>query len=168
MAGAGNDRIYVYNSFQDWATSGPSVQGGAGDDYVEAYSVNSDVTLHGSADHVPLLRRMLEDGAASLRAYSRDPSTRLPASRRLAFRELGLAIGLHAIERVRAQWSGRDVLAPAVRAIDSFLDRAATIESTWADPSSRRDRGWRDHADINTVMLATSLAPDGYLGLPRL
>jgi hypothetical protein len=29
----------------------------------------------------------------------------------------------------------------------------------------RDDATWREHQDINAVMLATSLAPDGYLAL---
>lgn len=37
------------------------------------------------------------------------------------------------------------------------------IESTWNEPSNRRQPSWEDHADINTVMLATSLAPEGIL-----
>ena len=63
---------------------------------------------------------------------------------RLAFRELGLAIGLAA--------SGAH---PAVR---------AEIEAHWLDAAQRRSASYADHEDINDVMLATSLAPEGYLG----
>ena len=39
------------------------------------------------------------------------------------------------------------------------------LESFWRDPGHRRSRTWLEHADINDVMLATSLAPDGFLVL---
>jgi hypothetical protein len=45
-----------------------------------------------------------------------------------------------------------------------YLPLAARITGFWADPANRRDRTWSDHRDINEVMLATSLAPGGYLG----
>jgi hypothetical protein len=37
------------------------------------------------------------------------------------------------------------------------------IESFWLDSSNRAVKTWADHRDINGVMLATSLAPDGFL-----
>jgi hypothetical protein len=43
-------------------------------------------------------------------------------------------------------------------------DLARAIASTWRTPANRTGRGWREHRDINEVMLATSLAPDGWLG----
>ncbi|MGD9082806.1 MAG: hypothetical protein PVJ50_06225 [Desulfobacterales bacterium] len=39
------------------------------------------------------------------------------------------------------------------------------IEKFWLDPKNRRAKSWTEHQDINSVMLATSLAPDGYLKL---
>lgn len=37
-----------------------------------------------------------------------------------------------------------------------------TIERFWCDCSHREASSWAAHRDINRVMLATSLAPDGY------
>jgi hypothetical protein len=37
------------------------------------------------------------------------------------------------------------------------------IRDFWRDPRHRAARTWREHADINDVMLASSLAPAGYL-----
>jgi hypothetical protein len=42
---------------------------------------------------------------------------------------------------------------------------AQTIEKFWLDPRNRESETWAGHRDINMVMLATSLAPDGYLTL---
>jgi hypothetical protein len=40
------------------------------------------------------------------------------------------------------------------------------IVSYWRAPAHRRARSWSGHRDINEVMLATSLAPAGFLLLP--
>jgi len=73
-----------------------------------------------------------------------------PAGERLAFRELGLAIGLAAVSRM-----GRVPASPLGDAIVRF----------WLEPANHRVATWTDHLDINEVMLATSLAPEGYLGI---
>ncbi|MCA1786733.1 MAG: hypothetical protein LC657_12225 [Desulfobacteraceae bacterium] len=39
------------------------------------------------------------------------------------------------------------------------------IESFWLAPENQQVPTWIDHQDINQVMLATSLLPDGYLNL---
>jgi len=39
------------------------------------------------------------------------------------------------------------------------------IESFWLETDHQSAKTWQEHADINNVMLATSLAPDGYLKL---
>jgi hypothetical protein len=74
----------------------------------------------------------------------RHHTARPPAHARLAFRELGLSIGLAA-----------DGSRPDLR---------AELESHWLDPTHRRTPLYQEHADINDVMLATSLIPDGFLG----
>ena len=45
---------------------------------------------------------------------------------------------------------------------------AEIIEDFWLDPANRETPAFTDHCDINTVMLATSLAPEGYLNLHHL
>jgi hypothetical protein len=39
------------------------------------------------------------------------------------------------------------------------------IEKFWLEPQNRIAKTWTEHQDINSVMLATSLAPDAYLKL---
>jgi hypothetical protein len=108
--------------------------------------------------------RLLEDAAASLRVFGEGSLLRQPVDRRLAFRELGLAIGVRAVERAR------DALErePARRAVVAEILRASpladAIERAWASPGPRRTRAWLEHREINGVMLATALAPSGYLG----
>ncbi|UTB31600.1 MAG: hypothetical protein NKF70_08605 [Methanobacterium sp. ERen5] len=37
------------------------------------------------------------------------------------------------------------------------------IDEFWLDPKNQETMNWKEHRDINTVMLATTLYPDGFL-----
>jgi hypothetical protein len=39
------------------------------------------------------------------------------------------------------------------------------IEAYWLDDANRQAETWTAHRDINMVMLATSLAPEGYIAI---
>jgi hypothetical protein len=95
-----------------------------------------------------------------LRHFARGPDLRAPASRRLAFRELGLAIGLDAVELLRTRGGAHPVMLDAVT---QYSPLAGEITSFWLEPDNQRARPWTEHPDINDVMLATSLAPEGFL-----
>jgi len=79
----------------------------------------------------------------------------LPVDARLAFRELGLAIGLAGLERMPPA---------AARPLAPYAALRGEIEAFWLRPGHRETRTWHDHRDINDVMLATSLVPEGFLG----
>lgn len=104
--------------------------------------------------HVTLLDSLLDAALLGLRHFVAGGSLDEPAHRRLAFRELGLAIGLAGIELA------------GIRKLSRYVPLRTEIEAFWLDPASRRARTWTDHADINDVMLATSLVPAGFLELP--
>ena len=107
------------------------------------------------SDLAGLRDALLAAALLGLLHYAEAPDLRLPAARRLAFRELGLAIGLAGIaglEQVRG-------LEPLAR----FAPLRSEIESFWRAPANREVDSWREHEDINDVMLATSLVPDGFL-----
>lgn len=92
-----------------------------------------------------------------------------PPGRRLGFRELGLATGLRAADRLAANASssngtGPNRLRAALGEISDRVSLADDIERTWLAPDNRDEPAWTEHRDINEVMLATCLAPDGYLG----
>lgn len=104
----------------------------------------------------PLLAQLLTTAAEGVAAYVRAGEWRGPASTRLPFRELGLAIGLSALALVP------DGVAPAaqkVLAACAFLADALAV--FWLDPAHQRAPTWAEHLDINEVMLATALAPAG-------
>jgi hypothetical protein len=143
-----------------WATDDPLGIGGL---LLDAARLGP-IALRDGGGLLPLLRRLLADAAASLGAFARTPLLSLPAAQRLAFRELGLAIGLRGAAGATPRLAGRADLAPAVAALEPYLPLAARITGFWAEPANQRGRTWSDHRDINEVMLATSLAPAGYLG----
>ncbi len=115
-----------------------------------------------------LFSRVLRDAARSLDLVTVGAYMQGPADERLAFRELGLSIGLAAVERLDArrragalpgQGEGGATLDRLLRHI-RLRDR---IEGFWLDTGNRATPSWREHEDINAVMLATSLVPEGYL-----
>jgi len=52
-----------------------------------------------------------------------------------------------------------------VEALKNYERLGELIDGFWLDPEHRNVRSWTDHRDINMVMLATSLAPQGYVTL---
>jgi hypothetical protein len=118
-----------------------------------------------------LLQRLLGVSLVGLRSYTSGNELEGAASRRLAFRELGLAIGLHAVEHMagaveRGEFGGDERARERLRALGRYVPLAAAIERFWLVDEHRQQQTWADHRDINEVMLATSLAPQGFLVLP--
>ncbi len=111
-----------------------------------------------------LLRAVLEDSDAGLERFTRSSTLTQGAAYRLAFRELGLSIGLQATPLIDPS-----DLTPATRTIlDRLLGQrklGIAIERFWSDPRTHDTVTWQDHQDINAVMLATSLVPNGFLAL---
>ena len=114
-----------------------------------------------------LVARVVYAARLSLEAYTASDSLTASIESRLAFRELGLAIGLHAVERVKATTTLGEGYDHEFAAIARHLPLAASIDDWWSAADNRRNRVWDAHRDINAVMLATSLAPGGYLGRLR-
>jgi hypothetical protein len=130
------------------------------------------LTANASLDADDLLDALLAAALGGLRRYVATGELEQSASRRLAFRELGLAIGLHAIDWIAAEielepqrFSQRDALLRWLTKLASFSTLAASIESFWLDAANRETAVWAEHVDMNEVMLATSLAPLGFLDL---
>ena len=92
--------------------------------------------------HPGLHAAIREAARIGLARYLSGPELRAPAADRLAFRELGLAIGL---------------------ADTPYAAAAEHVLGFWLDPANRANSTWTEHADINDVMLATCLVPQGFL-----
>ncbi len=117
-----------------------------------------------------LLHGLFEAALVGLRQYVRQSDLRLSADRRLAFRELGLAIGLAAVglmdrkdDREAGQLARSSEVAGQIASLTRYVPLRTEIESFWSRPEHRQTEGWLEHEDINEVMLATSLAPEGFL-----
>lgn len=114
-----------------------------------------------------LQERLLGSALRGLEALVSGGDFQGAAERRLAFRELGLSIGLHAAERIALPGANAERLAALLRELARYQPLAEQIERFWLDPARREGRAWLEQRDINDVMLATSLAPGGYLGVGR-
>ena len=113
---------------------------------------------------------LLSTAWEGLAHYSRRQAATVATSHRLAFRELGLAIGLSALglleqeqpalnrEHMTGSGEHRRLLEPRPPEL-----LAAHIREFWLKPEHRRTALWSEHRDINEVMLATSLVPQGFL-----
>jgi hypothetical protein len=132
---------------------------GLGGLLVDAWRV-AQLEREGALAAGDLLERLLAAAAEGLRHYARSGELRRPAEHRLAFRELGLAIGLAAVPSLRDHADGA-----ALDELALFTPLRADIEAFWLREPARRAATWRDHENINEVMLATSLVPGGYLNL---
>ncbi len=115
-----------------------------------------------------LLEGILEAALHGLQAFAVRKPFRLPAEYRLAFRELGLAIGLHAVPMLgdmieKHPQTFNPKLKPLIKALDGFASWGEEIEGFWLQEQSRTSGSWLEHWKINTVMLATSLVPEGFL-----
>jgi len=155
----------------EWATADPLGLGGL---LTDAFRLAQLTQLGGLADSpdTTLLDTLLGASLIGLKYYAHGGELQLPAEHRLAFRELGLAIGLHAVEQMwqavnsgaGRPYSGTRVRSQ-LRALMHFINLRDDIESFWRSPERQRTAAWIEHRDINEVMLATSLAPEGFLVL---
>ena len=147
---------------QDWATADPLGLGGL---LMDASRVAQLMHL-GAFAGGDLLEALLVAALQGLSHYARQDDLRHPASRRLAFRELGLAIGLSAIELIEKETEKGHrhfSLHERLEALTPYVALGSAIKSFWLDPEHRETRAWSEHRDINEVMLATSLVPGGFL-----
>lgn len=120
------------------------------------------------------LADLLHDIDQSLHIFVRHNPLKQPPAHRLAFRELGLAIGLQTIGKMQLWLKQHPGCVSQQTLIDELLTKLSifapihrTIEKFWLNPQHQSEKSWLEHADINNVMLATSMLPDGYLQLFR-
>jgi hypothetical protein len=142
---------------------------GIGGLLTDAYRI-AQLKRQGAFRDEGLLERLLKAALEGLRAYTRAGELQAPAQYRLAFRELGLAIGITAAQRLSHQVAQeRTDLSVEARQRLAELDRHANLCSTiaqfWSQPAQQRGASWLEHRDINEVMLATTLLPGGFLEL---
>jgi hypothetical protein len=151
---------------RSWDTDDPLGIGGLLSD---AYKMGQ-LLVGGYFEQAGMLEDMLHGALAGLASYAMENSLNLPADYRLAFRELGLSIGLRAVEKMQVllsedsrRFAKKHDLQERVETLMRYAPLAEIIETFWLEPAHRESSSWVEHPDINMIMLATSLAPDGYL-----
>jgi hypothetical protein len=113
-----------------------------------------------------LLVQLLAAVRSSLEACAHEAAWLAPAHKRLAFRELGLAIGLLGLARTPDAAGASPAVGRSLAALRSYLPMGDRIIEFWAEAHHRQSTAWTSHQHINDVMLATALLPDGYFGRP--
>jgi hypothetical protein len=117
-----------------------------------------------------LLESVTSAALRSTESYLQTAPFRTTPGHRLAFRELGLSIGLSAvlplsetIERNPDLFEAGGEISRKVAALERYTPLADTITAFWLEENNRQRGGWDNHREINAVMLATSLAPGSFL-----
>ena len=153
---------------KSWATDDPLGIGGLLSD---AFRV-AQLMVKGYFAQTDLLGDLLYASLVGLRTFTKEGPLKLPTAYRLAFRELGLSIGLGVVKRLlelveqNEHTFGKDHdLDTRMRALDQYETLKEVIDKFWLRPENQEAESWIAHRDINMVMLATSLFPDGYLKL---
>lgn len=127
--------------------------------------------VKGNWKDIRLFQRMVDGGLASLQDLGTG-FLDLPSRYRLAFRELGLSIGLRGTARFARlvdeypEVHGPELLSwlqPRLEDLTWSLTMAEQIERYWLEERKKDTENWKGHGDINMVMLATSLAPEQFL-----
>jgi len=153
---------------KSWASDDPLGIGGLLSD---AFRV-AQLMVKGYLTRTGLLGTLLDASLVGLEAFAREDSLNSPADYRLAFRELGLSIGLGMLERLPGLIERNEHtfvkehdLRVRMNALKHYELLKEVIDNFWFQDGNQEAESWIAHRDINMVMLATSLSPDGYLRL---
>jgi hypothetical protein len=153
---------------KSWATDDPLGIGGL---LFDAFRV-AQLMVKGYLIRRGLLGNLLDASLVGLKAFAREDSLNFPADYRLAFRELGLSIGLGVLERLAGLVERNEHtfvkehdLRALMNALRHYEALKEVIDKFWLQDGNQEAENWIAHRDINMVMLATSLSPDGYLRL---
>jgi hypothetical protein len=153
---------------KNWATDDPLGIGGL---LCDAYKL-AQLIIKENFEQTGLMEDLLDSSLPGLESHVRNNSLKLPADYRLAFLELGLGIGLRAVEKLKVlieenpgSFDKKYLLHLRTEKLMRYARLSEIIEKFWLEPKNRKTWSWTEHRNINMVMLATSLASDGYLTL---
>jgi hypothetical protein len=124
-----------------------------------------ELMVRGGFAYEDLLASVLDAALAGLARFAEGRTLRYPADSRLAFRELGLSIGLRGAGALAERVRENPDLFGRVEALMEYVPLADAIEEFWMDDRNREAGTWKQNREINTVMLATSLAPGEFLSI---
>ena len=150
----------------NWFTDDPLGIGGL---LTDAFKL-TQLIAHSNFQLTHMLSTLLHFAKRGLDAFVLEDVLHYPAEYRLAFRELGLSIGLQTIKKMMlmikehpGDFPQQQSLILQLTEFSSHLPLQEKIENFWQTAANQKSKTWIEHIDINSVMLATSLGPDGYL-----
>lgn len=130
------------------------------------------VKSSGSINLEILLQDLLTSALLGLKSYAGNNPQAYPAEYRLAFREMGVSIGIKGVDYLKSliesnkdSFKEHDFLHKRVKTLKDYVSLADSLERFWLEDENRESSTWIEHQEINMVMLATSLAPCGFLGI---
>ncbi len=123
--------------------------------------------ITGNMSHLSdMVSELLYVAKEGLEIFIRTDTLKYPSKYRLAFRELGLSIGLNTIEKMQMlirehaeHFTNRALLESQLTSLVQYQHVSEVIEDFWLNPENQKSSTWSEHIDINSVMLATSLLP---------
>jgi hypothetical protein len=120
--------------------------------------------------YADLLENILNSALIGVEYFTKGNSLNYPAEYRLAFRELGLSIGLKGVRKLHelmnenpSLFDQNSILQQRVKYLRDYISLGEAIDEFWKDSKNRQFGSWAEHREISMVMLATSLAPAGFL-----
>jgi hypothetical protein len=150
---------------RDWATDDPLGIGGLLFDA----SRTTQLIVQGFFSDPDLLESVVDSALRGMRAFEKSRLLQLPSCHRLAFRELGLSIGLKClldlssiIEENPSIFGSKGPLHRKIAEMRKYMPLAEVIEKFWLDEENRKSGFWEEQREINMVMLATSLDHEGF------
>ena len=153
---------------KSWVTDDPL---GIGNLLCNAFKV-AQLIVSDNFKQTGLIGILLDSSLPGLESYAQTKPLELPAGYRLAFREFGLSIGLQAVEKLQGiikqnphLFNKQNPLHSRIENLMGYAPLGQGIKTFWLERAHRETESWTAHRDINMVMWATSLAPDGYLTL---
>lgn len=124
--------------------------------------------VYGKINQQEVLDKILQSAFTGIISYIGTGQLVLSPDYRLAFRELGLSIGLKGLKLMEICMEDHPELFTSthknlLKQIKNYQYISSDIDEFWLNPSNQKSMNWKEHRDINMVMLATSLCPHGFL-----
>jgi hypothetical protein len=128
----------------------------------------AQLIIIGNLKYENLMKDIFNSALMGINSFLRGNPLGIPANYRLAFRELGLSIGLKSVGNLQT-WLKRDnnhindQVNEIIASIMSYSPIGDQIEDFWMQSKNWQFGSWAEHREINMVMLATSLAPNQFI-----
>jgi hypothetical protein len=143
---------------------------GMGGLLTDAARISQILEMGGNFDR-RVFEAVIDAALISVGYYALGNDLQMDAENRLAFRELGLSIGLKGLEGVKGSLARTPNLQISPEVIQKVTDLGrfspigVEIDRFWTSRENQEATTWTEHRDINMVMLATSLAPKSFLSI---